>query len=123
MNPSSTPGGERPEREETQGELERQLSVENVRLKRQLAEKEEELAILKKAAAYSRYTRSAVRLHEPPYPRISPHRHVPGVLGLAQRLLCWRRACPGPRMQRSLTLDWQVAAAFAARKAGVVRRP
>lgn len=37
---------------ETQGESERQLSVENVRLKRQLAEKEEELAILKKAAAY-----------------------------------------------------------------------
>lgn len=39
-------------RDETQGESERQLSVENVRLKRQLAEKEEELAILKKAAAY-----------------------------------------------------------------------
>jgi transposase len=39
-------------REETEGESQRQLSAENVRLKRQLAEKEEELLILKKAAAY-----------------------------------------------------------------------
>lgn len=35
-----------------QGEAERQLAVENARLKRQLAEQAEELAILKKAAAY-----------------------------------------------------------------------
>ncbi len=34
------------------GEAERQLAIENVRLKRQLAEQTEELAILKKAAAY-----------------------------------------------------------------------
>lgn len=39
-------------REETQGESERRLSAENVRLKRQLADQAEELAILKKAAAY-----------------------------------------------------------------------
>lgn len=39
-------------RDQTQGESERQLSVENVRLKRQLADQAEELAILKKAAAY-----------------------------------------------------------------------
>ena len=39
-------------RDETQGEPERQLGVENVRLKRQLADQAEELAILKKAAAY-----------------------------------------------------------------------
>jgi transposase len=35
-----------------QGETEQQLAAENVRLKRQLAEQAEELAILKKAAAY-----------------------------------------------------------------------
>jgi transposase len=34
------------------GEVEQQLAVENARLKRQLAEQAEELAILKKAAAY-----------------------------------------------------------------------
>ena len=34
------------------GEADRQLSADNVRLKRQLAEQAEELAILKKAAAY-----------------------------------------------------------------------
>ena len=34
------------------GEVEQQLSVENARLKRQLAEQAEELVILKKAAAY-----------------------------------------------------------------------
>jgi len=39
-------------RDEAQGESERRLSAENVRLKRQLAEQTEELAILKKAAAY-----------------------------------------------------------------------
>jgi len=39
-------------REQGQGEAERQLAAENARLKRQLADKEEELAILKKAAAY-----------------------------------------------------------------------
>ncbi len=36
----------------TQGEAERQLTTENARLKRQLADQAEELAILKKAAAY-----------------------------------------------------------------------
>lgn len=39
-------------REQNQGEAERQLAAENARLKRQLAEQAEELAILKKAAAY-----------------------------------------------------------------------
>lgn len=39
-------------REQGQGETERQLAAENARLKRQLAEQAEELAILKKAAAY-----------------------------------------------------------------------
>ena len=39
-------------RELGQGEAERQLAAENARLKRQLAEQAEELAILKKAAAY-----------------------------------------------------------------------
>lgn len=39
-------------RDETKGEAERRLSTENARLKRELAEKAEELAILKKAAAY-----------------------------------------------------------------------
>lgn len=34
------------------GEADRQLAADNVRLKRQLAEQAEELAILKKAAAY-----------------------------------------------------------------------
>lgn len=34
------------------GEAEHQLAIENVRLKRQLADQTEELAILKKAAAY-----------------------------------------------------------------------
>ena len=38
--------------EQDQGEAQRQLAVENARLKRELAEKAEELAILKKAAAY-----------------------------------------------------------------------
>ena len=38
--------------QQEQGEAERQLAAENVRLKRQLAEQAEELAILKKAAAY-----------------------------------------------------------------------
>ena len=41
-------------REETQGESERQLSAENVRLKRQLADQAEELAILKKRRRTSR---------------------------------------------------------------------
>ena len=36
----------------TQGETEQQLHTENARLKRQLADQAEELAILKKAAAY-----------------------------------------------------------------------
>lgn len=35
-----------------QGETERALATENARLKRQLAEKEQEVAILKKASAY-----------------------------------------------------------------------
>jgi len=35
-----------------QGEAERALAAENARLKRQLAEKEQEVAILKKASAY-----------------------------------------------------------------------
>lgn len=34
------------------GQVEQQLATENVRLKRQLAEREDEVAILKKAAAY-----------------------------------------------------------------------
>jgi transposase len=34
------------------GKVEQELSAENVRLKRQLAEKEQEVAILKKASAY-----------------------------------------------------------------------
>jgi len=38
--------------EQDQSEVQQQLSVENARLKRQLAEQAEELAILKKAAAY-----------------------------------------------------------------------
>jgi transposase len=39
-------------REQDQGEAQRQLAAENARLKRQLADQAEELAILKKAAAY-----------------------------------------------------------------------
>jgi transposase len=39
-------------REQGQGEAERQLAAENARLKRQLADQAEELAIVKKAAAY-----------------------------------------------------------------------
>lgn len=39
-------------REQDQGEVQRQLAAENARLKRQLADQTEELAILKKAAAY-----------------------------------------------------------------------
>lgn len=39
-------------RQQDRGEAERQLATENARLKRQLAERDEELAILKKAAAY-----------------------------------------------------------------------
>jgi transposase len=39
-------------REQSQSEAERQLGAENARLKRQLAEQAEELAILKNAAAY-----------------------------------------------------------------------
>ena len=38
--------------ERSQGETERALAAENARLKRRLAEREEELAIVKKAAAY-----------------------------------------------------------------------
>jgi transposase len=38
--------------ESSRSETEKELAVENARLKRQLAKKEEELAILKKAAAY-----------------------------------------------------------------------
>lgn len=38
--------------QESSSEAEQRLQVENARLKRQLAEREEELAILKKAAAY-----------------------------------------------------------------------
>ena len=38
--------------EQNQSDEQRQLAAENARLKRQLAEKSEELAILKKAAAY-----------------------------------------------------------------------
>lgn len=37
---------------ESSSEAEQRLQVENARLKRQLAEREDELAILKKAAAY-----------------------------------------------------------------------
>jgi len=37
---------------QTQGEAEQQLTTENARLKRQLADQADELAILKKAAAY-----------------------------------------------------------------------
>lgn len=40
------------QREQGQGEAERQLAAENAHLKRQLAEQAEELAILKKTAAY-----------------------------------------------------------------------
>ena len=39
-------------REQDQSEVQRQLATENARLKRQLADQAEELAILKKAAAY-----------------------------------------------------------------------
>lgn len=39
-------------REQGQSDTERQLATENARLKRQLAEQAEELAILKKATAY-----------------------------------------------------------------------
>ena len=38
--------------QQDRGEAEQQLATENARLKRQLAEQAEELAILKKAAAY-----------------------------------------------------------------------
>lgn len=38
--------------EASRSETEKELTLENARLKRQLAKKEEELAILKKAAAY-----------------------------------------------------------------------
>ncbi|MCK9991480.1 MAG: transposase [Rugosibacter sp.] len=38
--------------QQDRGEAEHQMAVENARLKRQLAEQTEELAILKKAAAY-----------------------------------------------------------------------
>lgn len=38
--------------QQDRGEAERQLATENARLKRQLAERDEEVAILKKAAAY-----------------------------------------------------------------------
>jgi transposase len=38
--------------EQNQSEAQRQLAAENARLKRQLADQAEELAILKKAAAY-----------------------------------------------------------------------
>lgn len=38
--------------DQTQGEAQQQLTTENARLKRQLADQTEELAILKKAAAY-----------------------------------------------------------------------
>ena len=38
--------------QQDRGEAERQVATENARLKRQLAEQAEELAILKKAAAY-----------------------------------------------------------------------
>lgn len=46
----SWPSKERQQKE--RGETEQQLALENARLKRQLAEQAEELAILKKAAAY-----------------------------------------------------------------------
>jgi len=39
-------------REQDQSEAQRQLAAENARLKRQLSDQAEELAILKKAAAY-----------------------------------------------------------------------
>jgi len=38
--------------EASRSETEKELAIENARLKRQLAKKDEELAILKKAAAY-----------------------------------------------------------------------
>jgi transposase len=38
--------------ETSRSEAEKELAIENARLKRQLAKKDEELAILKKAAAY-----------------------------------------------------------------------
>lgn len=40
------------ERSRQRGTVERELATENARLKRQLAEKEQEVAILKKASAY-----------------------------------------------------------------------
>ena len=51
MRTCSTHGSKKQAKQE-QGAVEQSLAVENARLKRQLAEQAEELAILKKAAAY-----------------------------------------------------------------------
>lgn len=105
-------------REETEGESQRQLSAENVRLKRQLAEKEGELATLKKRRRTSRSTRGDVRLHGTACPGfcIAP---MCRVLIVSRRGFCaWRQrqACPGPGSSGAWRLDRQVVVAFAARK-------
>ncbi|EGC09781.1 transposase [Escherichia coli E1167] len=52
MNHSSTTGAVNSKNQQTSSERELEMSTEIARLKRQLAERDEELAILQKAATY-----------------------------------------------------------------------
>nr|ULG19875.1 transposase [Yersinia frederiksenii] len=52
MSPSSTPGVKKQQQILTSAEREQQQIIEIAKLKRQLAEQAEELAILQKAATY-----------------------------------------------------------------------
>jgi len=66
---------------------EERLLVENARLKRQLAEQAEELAILKKAAAYFAKSQKEVRLYAEPFERIQDHECKPCAGRLSQWIL------------------------------------
>ena len=64
------------------------MAAENARLKRQLAEKEQEVAILKKASAYFAKTPHVkYAFMEQHHGRVFDRPHGPGAAGVAQRLL------------------------------------
>jgi len=74
--------------QQDRGEAEQQLATENARLKRQLAEQAEELAILKKRRRTSPRASSEVRLHAAAVRNFPHDVDVSGVWSFPRQLLC-----------------------------------
>ena len=73
--------------ERNQSEMEREQATETARLKRQLADQAEELAIGKRRRRTSPRACSEVRIRAREFRHFPDHLDVPGVGGIAQRLL------------------------------------